>query len=192
VDLVYLDDPKTYVYDFTVPGNDSFMVDDNILVHNTLNTFHLAGVASKSNVTRGVPRLKELLKVTHNPKATSLTIALKPEYRNSKEKAREVTQDLELTLLRDMTVRVAIYFDPKDSNTVVEEDKELIAFYKQFEQVLEQEQTTLQILNPSNSTFSVSTSSCSKLVEDKRDVVRESLVRDGFHMALLRRLTEGT
>lgn len=31
-----------------------------------------------------------------------------------------------------------------------------------------------------------------KLVEDKRDVVRESLVRDGFHMALLRRLTEGT
>ena len=31
-----------------------------------------------------------------------------------------------------------------------------------------------------------------KLVEDKRDVVRESLVRDGFHMALLRRLTEET
>jgi SWI/SNF-related matrix-associated actin-dependent regulator 1 of chromatin subfamily A len=31
-----------------------------------------------------------------------------------------------------------------------------------------------------------------KLVEDKRDVVRESLVRDGFHLALLRRLTEET
>ena len=38
VELVYLDDPKTYVYDFTVPGNDSFMVDDNVLVHNTLNS----------------------------------------------------------------------------------------------------------------------------------------------------------
>ena len=30
----------------------------------TLNTFHFAGVAEKSNVTRGVPRLKELLHVS--------------------------------------------------------------------------------------------------------------------------------
>jgi len=133
VSLDYLDDPKEYVYDFTVPGNDSFMVDDAILVHNTLNTFHLAGVASKSNVTRGVPRLKELLKVTQNPKAVSLTIHLKPEYRNSKEKAREVAQDLELTLLRDMAVKTAIYYDPSDSNTVLKEDEDLLAFYKLFE-----------------------------------------------------------
>jgi DNA-directed RNA polymerase subunit A" len=38
VKLEYLDDPKEYVYDFTVPGNDSFMVDTCVLVHNTLNT----------------------------------------------------------------------------------------------------------------------------------------------------------
>ncbi len=37
IGLDYLDDPKEYVYDFTVPGNDSFMVDCNVLVHNTLN-----------------------------------------------------------------------------------------------------------------------------------------------------------
>ena len=133
VDLVYLDDPKEFVYDFTVPGNDSFMVDDAILVHNTLNTFHLAGVASKSNVTRGVPRLKEVLKVTQNPKATSLTISLKPEYANNKTKAREVAQELELTLLRDMTVKTAIYYDPKDSQSVLKEDRELLEFYKLFE-----------------------------------------------------------
>ena len=100
----------------------------------TLNTFHLAGVASKSNVTRGVPRLKELLKVTQNPKAVSLTIPLKKEYQNSKAKAREVSQELELTLLRDMTIKTAIYFDPKDSNTILKEDRELLAFYKMFEQ----------------------------------------------------------
>jgi len=99
----------------------------------TLNTFHLAGVASKSNVTRGVPRLKELLKVTQNPKAVSLTIPLKKEYRNSKAKARELSQELELTLLRDMTLKTAIYFDPKDSETVLKEDRELIAFFKMFE-----------------------------------------------------------
>jgi len=99
----------------------------------TLNTFHLAGVASKSNVTRGVPRLKELLKVTQNPKAISLTIPLKKEYRNSKAKAREVSQELELTLLRDMTLKTAIYFDPKDSDTVLKDDRELLAFFRMFE-----------------------------------------------------------
>ena len=34
----------------------------------TLNTFHLAGVSSKSNVTRGVPRIEEILRLTKNPK----------------------------------------------------------------------------------------------------------------------------
>ena len=138
VDLEYLEDPKEFVYDFTVPGNDSFMVDDCILVHNTLNTFHLAGVAAKSNVTRGVPRLKELLKVTQNPKAISLTVYLKPEFRGSKDKARQVAQDLELTLLKDITEKTAIYFDPKDAETVVEEDADLIQFYHLFEEEAEE------------------------------------------------------
>ena len=99
----------------------------------TLNTFHLAGVAAKSNVTRGVPRLKELLKVTKSPKAISLTVYLKPEFRESKEKAREVAQDLELTMLKDVAKRVAIYYDPKDEDTILPEDKDIIAFHKQFE-----------------------------------------------------------
>ena len=121
---------KERVYDLTVEGTRNFMTQSCIAL---ADTFHLAGVASKSNVTRGVPRLKELLKVTQNPKAVSLTIHLKPEYRNSKEKAREVAQDLELTLLRDMAVKTAIYYDPSDSNTVLKEDEDLLAFYKLFE-----------------------------------------------------------
>jgi DNA-directed RNA polymerase II subunit RPB1 len=102
----------------------------------TLNTFHQAGVASKSAVTRGVPRLRELLKVTQNPKATSLTITLKPEYRINKDKAREVVQDLELTILRNITEKVAIYWDESDQDTVIEEDKALLKFYKLFEEGL--------------------------------------------------------
>ena len=100
----------------------------------TLNTFHLAGVAAKSGMTRGVPRLKEVFKVTKAPKATSLNIALKPEFRDDKEKAREVAQDLELTMLRDIVKTVGLYYDPKDDTTVVPEDKDLIAFYRLFEQ----------------------------------------------------------
>jgi DNA-directed RNA polymerase beta' subunit len=133
VDLVYLDDPKEYVYDFTVPGNDSFMVDTNILVHNTLNTFHQAGVSTKSAVTRGVPRLKELLKVTKNPKATSITIALKPAFRNDKDMVRQVSQDLELTLLKDIVRKAAIYYDSTDEESVIEEDRDLIKFFKAME-----------------------------------------------------------
>jgi DNA-directed RNA polymerase II subunit RPB1 len=101
----------------------------------TLNTFHLAGVAAKSNVTRGVPRLKELLKVTKNPKATSLTVYLKPEYRSSKDFARMVSQDLQLTLLRDIVVKTAIYYDPLDTATVMQDDKDLIQFFKEFEKL---------------------------------------------------------
>jgi len=133
VELVYLDDPKEYVYDFTVPGNDSFMVDDNILVHNTLNTFHLAGVSSKSNMTRGVPRLKEMLKVTKNPKATALTVYLKPSFRENKDRVREVAQDLELTIMKNIVNRVAVYYDPSDENSILEEDRELLKFYDMFE-----------------------------------------------------------
>jgi DNA-directed RNA polymerase II subunit RPB1 len=109
------------------------MVDDNIFVHNTLNTFHQAGVAAKSAMTRGVPRLKELLKVTKNPKATSLTITLKPEFRNDKDMLRAVAQDLELTLLKDIVIKAAIYYDPSDDETVLEEDKDVIKFFKALE-----------------------------------------------------------
>ena len=121
---------KGRVYDLTVETTRNFMTST---CHALKDTFHLAGVAAKSNVTRGVPRLKELLKVTQNPKAISLTVTLKPEIRDSKEKARKVAQDLELTLLKDITVKAAIYYDPDDSDSVLAEDRALVAFYKAFE-----------------------------------------------------------
>ena len=133
-ELEILDDPKEMVYDFTVPGNDSFMVDDSIFVHNTLNTFHLSGVAAKSGMTRGVPRLKELLKVTQNPKATSLTIFLRPDIRKSKEEARRLAQELEFTMLKDLVTVSRIYYDPRDSATLIAEDQEWLSFFGSFEQ----------------------------------------------------------
>ena len=45
----------------------------------TLNTFHFAGVASKSNVTRGIPRIEEILSLSANPKAPSCTVFLLPK-----------------------------------------------------------------------------------------------------------------
>ena len=121
---------KGMVYDLTVEKTRNFVLLNTVAQR---DTFHLAGVASKSNVNQGIPRLKEILKVSKNPTATSLLIYMKPEYRHSKEKARELVQDLELTLLRSITNKVAIYWEPTEDETVIPEDVELLNFYKEIE-----------------------------------------------------------
>ena len=121
---------KGWVYDLTVQTTRNFTTLEGTVVK---DTFHLAGVAAKSGMTRGVPRLKEVFKVTKSPKATSLSIFLRPEFRESKEKAREVAQDLELTMLRDIVTTVGLYYNPKDE-AIVPGDADLLAFYKLFEQ----------------------------------------------------------
>ena len=50
------------------------------------------------------------------------------------DKAREVAQDLELTLLKDIVNKTAIYYDPSDETTLLPEDKDLIKFYSMFEE----------------------------------------------------------
>jgi DNA-directed RNA polymerase beta' subunit len=67
VEIEIIDDPKELVYDFGVEGNHTFMVQNGIFVHNTLNFFHLAGVGGK-DVSLGVPRLNELLNITKSDK----------------------------------------------------------------------------------------------------------------------------
>ena len=102
----------------------------------TLNTFHFAGVASKSNVTRGVPRIEEILSLSENPKAPSLTIYLKKSEETDKQKARELMHSLEYTVLRDLTHSIAIYFDPDDLNTLITKDEILMEEYKEFTKII--------------------------------------------------------
>ena len=136
VNLEIIEDNGEYVYDFTVPGNDSFMVDCGVLVHNTLNTFHLSGVASKSNVTRGVPRIEEILRLTKNPKNPSLTVHLKPYDELEKEKATTFANMMEHTKLIDLIQLVEICFDPIKNTTFKEEDRLLIEQFNEFEQLV--------------------------------------------------------
>ena len=68
----------------------------------TLNTFHFACVASKSNVTRGVPRIDEILTLTENPKNPSLTISLKKDQEENSQIAQEIMYNLEYTSLKDI------------------------------------------------------------------------------------------
>ena len=101
----------------------------------TLNTFHFAGVSEKSNVTRGVPRLKELLHISKSIKAPSLTIFLDDDNRYIKNNALNIKKKIELTSLKDITKSMRIFYDPHDYNTNVEDDRELLQIYRVFNEM---------------------------------------------------------
>ena len=104
----------------------------------TLNTFHFAGVASKSNATRGVPRVEEILTLSENPKKPSVTIYLKNNERDNIEKAQELKYTLEYTSLKDVVDTVSICFDPDNLTTLIEEDQPLMAEYNEFQQLIQE------------------------------------------------------
>ena len=102
----------------------------------TLNTFHFAGVASKSNVTRGVPRIEEILSLSSDIKNPSLSIYLKPEDEKQKEKAQTIMYMLEHTRLEEIVKSIEVCFDPDDLNTLISEDKDTIQQYRAFENMV--------------------------------------------------------
>jgi DNA-directed RNA polymerase beta' subunit len=119
------------VYDITVQETRNF-VGGNLLAYR--DTFHLAGVAAKSNMTRGVPRLKELLKATKKPKATEVVIPLRTDLRGKKEEARRVAREIEFTLLEDIVTVARIYYDPRDTKTLIAEDADWLAYMAAYEE----------------------------------------------------------
>uniref|UniRef100_A0A6C0ETE9 DNA-directed RNA polymerase n=1 Tax=viral metagenome TaxID=1070528 RepID=A0A6C0ETE9_9ZZZZ len=104
----------------------------------TLNTFHHSGVASKSNVTRGVPRIEEILRLTKNPKNPSLTVHLKPLDELEQEKAIQYANMMEHTKLIDVVKSLQICFDPQEESTLIEADKLLMEQYYEFENMVKE------------------------------------------------------
>ena len=108
----------------------------------TLNTFHYAGVSAKSNVTRGIPRLRELLGVTQNQKSPGTKIYLNDNFNNvNQNKAEFVKNKLEYTILKDIIQKSEIYFDPDNNmlDTEIVEDKDMLQIYKEFVELNEDE-----------------------------------------------------
>ena len=103
----------------------------------TLNTFHFAGVASKSNVTRGVPRIEEILSLSSEIKNPSLSVYLKPEDERHKDKATTIMYMLEHTKFEEIVKSTEIWFDPDDLNTLIAEDRDCIEQYKTFETIFD-------------------------------------------------------
>ncbi|CAF4361552.1 unnamed protein product [Rotaria sp. Silwood2] len=94
----------------------------------TLNSFYYSGVSAK-NVTLGIPRLKEIINVSKEPKTPSLTIYLTGQATNDVEKCKEVLYRLEHCNLRKTTANTAIYYDPDPQETIISEDQEWVNAY---------------------------------------------------------------
>ncbi|MEF8780907.1 MAG: DNA-directed RNA polymerase subunit A'' [Haloferacaceae archaeon] len=98
-----------YVYDFSVEGLETFTTAEGVVTHNTMNTFHYAGVA-EIDVTQGLPRLIELVDARKTPDTPMMTVYLEGEYATDREKAHEVVWSIEATkilALGDVSTNVA-------------------------------------------------------------------------------------
>ena len=66
----------------------------------TMRTFHYAGVA-EINVTLGLPRLIEIMDARKEPSTPTMTVYLEEEYCNDRDRAREVSWQIEAAPLHE-------------------------------------------------------------------------------------------
>jgi DNA-directed RNA polymerase beta' subunit len=126
--------PTDWVYDLTVENTRTFALINGVLSY---DTFHFAGISAKSAVTRGLPRIKEIISVSKNIKSPSLTVYLEKSHAFDKEKAKSVLNTIEITTVKDICLSSKIYFDPatEDDHTQIEEDKDLMEIYSFFQDI---------------------------------------------------------
>ena len=136
LDTIVLDYKKAIITPGEMVGMIAGQSIGEVSTQMTLNTFHFAGVSSKSNVTRGVPRIEEILSLSAEPKNPSLTVYLKPEEETQKEKANTIMYMLEYTKLQEIVKSVQICFDPDDLNTLIDEDRTTIEQFRAFENMV--------------------------------------------------------
>ena len=135
VTIEEIPNPTEWVYDLTVEITRTFSVLNGAILN---DTFHLAGHSSKSQVTRGLPRIEELLSLSENTKNPSTTIYLKPSDESNKDVAADLIPTIELTRLEDIVKSVEICFDPSDlpSETKIVADSGFLAQYAEFQKML--------------------------------------------------------
>lgn len=81
----------------------------------TMRTFHYAGVA-EINVTLGLPRLIEIMDARKEPSTPTMTIYLEPDFGADRDRAREVSWQIEAATLQEFG---DITIDMEDMQVVV-------------------------------------------------------------------------
>ena len=143
----------------------------------TLNTFHLAGVASKSNVTRGVPRVEEILSLSDNPKNPSMTVFMKYEDACDRERSQRILNMIEETKLRAIVKRMQICFEPNEYDTSIDADKLFMKDFNEFESMLD-EFTGQTIENDDKSKWII------RLTLDKFKLIEKNITLDDIDYCL--------
>jgi DNA-directed RNA polymerase beta' subunit len=108
------------------------MVDNGILVHNTLNTKHFAGVASKGSANSGVPRIKEIMSYSKSIKTPQTIVYFDDKYNTSKSDTNLIASYFKHLTIRELIEGAEIYYsmDGKDDlSKQLEEDNTTNPFY---------------------------------------------------------------
>jgi DNA-directed RNA polymerase subunit A" len=117
--IEYVDSEHEYVYDLSVPQLETFTTFDGIITHNTMRTFHYAGVAEQ--VPTGLPRLIEIVDVRRSPKKPTMDIYLTKEYSKDEESARKMAERIEeVSLSKIAEIRES--FASKEIQIIPDED----------------------------------------------------------------------
>jgi DNA-directed RNA polymerase II subunit RPB1 len=77
----------------------------------TLNTFHFAGVASKSGAVSGVPRINELLSNSKNMKTPQITIYFNDMIRSNKSEVNKIASYFKYLSIKQLLTSAEIYFN---------------------------------------------------------------------------------
>ena len=179
VSIEEVQNPTPYAYDLTVEETRNFDCYNGLSMR---DTFHLAGVSSKSNVTRGVPRIEEILRLTKNPKNPSLTVHLKPVQESDQEKAAAYATMMEHTRLVDVVQSIQICFDPNEEATTIADDRALLAQYYEFERMMNSclggEDAGQLALAPQRSKWIV------RMEMDAETLLDKNITMDDIHFAI--------
>ena len=99
------------------------------LTQMVLNTFHSTGVGSATQRLSGVPRIKELMAATRNPRTPGMTVFLNTP---THESALALRDKLQETTVKDVTLSTKLIYDAGDFESAEPEDRRLVALYKAF------------------------------------------------------------
>lgn len=102
-----------HVYDFSVQGDQTFMLKNGIFVHNTLNSFHSSGLCVATVVT-GVPRFLELLNATKDPKMSSNTFCIMQNVKTPEQVRSIIESSLINHTLNDLVLSEKIFLEDKE------------------------------------------------------------------------------
>jgi DNA-directed RNA polymerase beta' subunit len=146
ISIEEVENKTNYVYDLTVKDTRNFNIYNGLAMR---DTFHLAGVSSASQViTKGIPRLKEILRLSKNMKAKNMRIYLKEEYANDKENAKKIQPKFAYAQIKDVLDSSEIIYGGKSGNTSIQEDMEFIQSYKEFSELFDNDVTDDDIMSP--------------------------------------------